>query len=144
MCSALCLNWWIAGDVPAERIPPDFPFDWARRTLDQYVTLREFYYGDFYPLTPYSQARDVWMAYQLDRPDRGEGLIVALRRPDSPYESARLALRGLNPDRDYVLTDLDTGREHRVNGSDLSGRGLEVGIARKPGSALVTYRQAVR
>lgn len=144
MCSALCLNWWIAGDVPAERIPPDFPFDWARRTLEQYVKLREFYYGDYYPLTPYSQARDVWMAYQLDRPDRGEGLIVALRRPDSPYESARFALRGLNPDCDYVLTDLDTGRAHRVNGSDLSGPGVEVGIARKPGSALVTYREAVR
>lgn len=93
MCSALCLNWWVSGDVPAERIPADFPFAWARQTLEQYLKLRPFYYGDYYPLTPYSQARDVWLAYQLDRPEQGEGLIVALRRPDSPYETARLALR---------------------------------------------------
>ena len=101
MCSSLCLNWWVAGDVPAERIPADFPFDWARAHPGSVpASCEPFYYGDYYPLTGYSQARDVWMAYQLDRPDLGEGLVVALRRPESPYESARFPLRGLEPRRD--------------------------------------------
>ena len=141
MCSALCLNWWVAGDVPAERIPADFPFDWARRTLEQYRKLREFYYGDYYPLTPYSQARDVWLAYQLDRPDRGEGLVVALRRPDSPYETARFVLRGAAPDAQYLVTNLDSGEQHRLSGSELGREGLPVLIRQHPGSALVTYRK---
>ena len=141
MCSSLCLNWWVSGDVATERIPADFPFEWARRTLDQYLKLRHFYYGDYYPLTSYSQARDVWMAYQLDRPDIGEGLVVALRRPESPYGSARFVLHGLDPAANYRVTELDSGLAVRYPGSELVGNGLEVAIAVKPGSQLVTYKR---
>ena len=93
MSSALCVNWGVTGDVPAQKLPDTFPFDWCRRTLEQYLTIRDFYYGDYYPLTSYSQARDVWMAYQLDRPGKGDGLVVVLRRPESPYEDAPAAAR---------------------------------------------------
>jgi alpha-galactosidase len=139
MCSSLCLNWWVAGDVPAERIPAEFPFDWARGTLDQYKAIRHFYYGDYYPLTAYSQARDVWMAYQLDRPDLRQGLVVALRRPSSPYETARFPLRGLDADAQYLITDLDTQATRRLTGGELMQQGLPVSLPRRPGSALITY-----
>ena len=55
----------------------------AKALLEQYLGIRKFYYGDYYPLTPYSQANDVWMAYQLDLPETGEGLLVVLKRPMS-------------------------------------------------------------
>jgi alpha-galactosidase len=141
MSSALCLNWWVSGDVPAERIPANFPFGWARSTLAQYLDVREFYYGDYYPLTGYSQARDQWMAYQLDRPDKGCGLVVALRRPDSPYEMARLPLRGIEPGAAYEVTNLDTKAVLTVRGDELGHRGLPVTIVGKPGSALLGYRR---
>lgn len=141
MCSALCLNWWVAGDVPAESIPANFPFAWARRTLAQYLKLRQFYYGDYYPLTGYSQARDVWMAYQLDRADLGQGLVVALRRPDSPYQSARLPLRGLAETAAYQVTNLDTGERVTRSGAELARDGLDVVLGAKPGSALLLYER---
>jgi len=141
MCSALCLNWWISGDAPAERIPANFPFDWAKRALAQYLQIRDFYEGDYYPLTGYTQATDAWMAYQLDRPDRGDGLIVALRRPQSPYEAARFKLRGPEADKTYEVTDLDTGAKRPYRGEELRAPGLSVAIASKPGSALLLYRR---
>ncbi len=141
MCSSLCLNWWVSGDAPAERIPADFPFEWARRTLAQYLRIRDFYLGDYYPLTAYSQSRDVWMAYQLDRPDRGDGLVVALRRPDSPYPVARLPLRELAADASYMVTNLDTNAEITASGRELLDAGLEIAIYSQPGSALVMYRR---
>lgn len=141
MCSGLCLNWWVSGDVPAERIPADFPFAWAKRTLAQYLDIRPFYYGDYYPLTGYSQARDVWMAYQLDRPEQGDGLVVALRRPESPYETARLVLHGLESAAQYLVKNLDSGAETTHLGSELSGEGLAVALGKRPGSALLTYRR---
>jgi len=139
MCSALCLNWWVSGDAPAENIRPDFPFAWARQTLAQYLGLRPYYYGDYYPLTPYSQAPDVWMAYQLDRPDLGKGIAVVLRRPQSPYESARLILKGLRPEATYRLRNLDTNVRVRASGQSLQTEGLSVAITAKPGSALWEY-----
>ena len=141
MCSALCLNWWVAGDVPAERIPADFPFAWARQALDQYLNLRQYYYGDYYPLTHYSQASDVWMAYQLDRPDLDQGLIVVLRRPESPYESARLVLHGLREDATYQIKNLDTGENIICPGKQLLHEGFNVHLKTKPDSALWTYER---
>ena len=141
MCSSLCLNWWISGDAPAERISADFPFTWARKTLAQYLDLRQFYEGDYYPLSSYSQAGDVWMAYQLDRPDLGKGLVVALRRPQSPYETARLPLRGLEEGATYKVTNLDTHVQTTHSGKNLLSRGLVAGIESKPGSALLVYER---
>ena len=141
MCSSLCLNWWISGDAPAEAIPATFPFAWAKRTLAQYLKLRQFYYGDYYPLTGYSQARDVWMAYQLDRPDLNQGLIVALRRPDSPYQAARFPLHGLAPAATYQITDLDSGTRRTQSGDELLRQGVPVAVTARPGSALVLYER---
>ena len=141
MCSGLCLNWWVAGDVPAEEIPADFPFAWAKRTLDGYLKLREFYYGDFYPLTPYSQGKDLWMAYQLDRPDLGKGLLVVLRRPDSPYETARFKLRGLDASVSYRLTDIDSGKRSTGSGKNWLQSGLAVTVKGQPGSSLLVYER---
>jgi alpha-galactosidase len=141
MCSSLCLNWWITGDAPAEPIPADFPFAWAKATLAQYLKIRPFYYGDYYPITAYSQADHVWMAYQLDRPDLGKGVVVALRRPRSPYESARLALRGLEAKANYKVTNLDTWEERTYPAFQLSDGGLPVAVPRQPGSTLLLYEK---
>ncbi|HYG35883.1 MAG TPA: alpha-galactosidase, partial [Clostridia bacterium] len=141
MCSALCLNWWVSGDGPAECIPADFPFAWAKATLDQYLQYRDCYSGDYYPLTSYSQSKDVWMAYQLNRPDLGKGLVVALRRPESPYQSARLTLRGLEENAFYQVTDLDRKAQRRSTGKQLMQEGLETSISARPGSALLLLQR---
>ena len=139
MCSALCLNWWVSGDAPAETIPATFPFAWAKSTLDQYLDYRQYYYGDYYPLTSYSQSSDLWMAYQLDRPDLGAGMVVVLRRPGSPYESAKFPLRSLERGKLYKVTNLDTKEQSAIEGAKLMNEGLPANISSRPGSALYLY-----
>jgi alpha-galactosidase len=141
MCSSLCLNWWISGDAPAERIPPTFPFDWAKSTLQQYLKIRAFYYGDCYPLTGYSQASDLWMAYQLDRPASGDGMVLVLRRPGSPYESARLQLRALDENASYRVTNLDTHEQATHTAKDLLHDGLRTTFDSAPGSKIFVYER---
>jgi len=141
MCSSLCINWNHSGDGPTGPLPVDFPFDWARKTLEQYLRIRDFYYGDYYPLTGYSQATDQWMAYQLNRSDNRQGLVVALRRPESPYETCRFPLQGLDETASYEVTNLDTGTQTRQSGRELASQGLPVAIDSKPGSVLLVYRK---
>ncbi len=141
MCSALCINWVHSGDGPSGRLPENFPFAWAKATLDQYLQLRQFYYGDYYPLTSYSQAPDVWMAYQLDGPAPGKGLVVALRRPDSPYSTARFGLHGLDASASYRVTNLDSKQQVTDSGGALMRDGLEVVLPGKPSSALLLYER---
>jgi alpha-galactosidase len=139
MSSALALNWWVSGDQPAADIPPDFPFDWARRTLLQYLDFRKYFYGDYYPLTAYTQAADTWMAYELDRQDLGQGMVVVLKRPASTSEGARFKLRGLDPQAVYQVEWLDPGEHTIGRGAELMEAGIAVTLRRNPDSALIRY-----
>jgi len=116
--------------------------DWAavRRMIDDWRSVAQYYYGDYYPLTSYSAEDDVWMAWQFHRPDLGEGMVQAFRRPGSIYESARMKLRGLEPGKNYGVTDLDAGETNTHTGTDLMETGLLISLPKQPDSAVVVYR----
>ena len=87
---------------------------------------REYLSGDYYPLTPYSLDNSAWMAWQFDRPEQGRGMIQAFRRGESPYESARFSLHGLEPDARYVISNIDSGQSRKMTGRELTAPGLSV------------------
>ena len=121
-------------------VPDDFPFDGVRRKLRRCLEIRDFFEGDYYPLTEYSQAKDAWMAYQLDRPETGDGLVVALKRPLSGFTEALLPLHGLQPAGRYEITNLDTVERQIAEGSALMSDGLRVRLETRPAAALLRYR----
>ncbi|MBN1419438.1 MAG: alpha-galactosidase [Planctomycetes bacterium] len=122
--------------------PADFPFEKAKATLGQYRALQPYFLGDYYPLTPYSQAADAWIAWQFDRPDLGEGMVQAFRREQSPYEAVRLSLGGLEPDARYTFTDLDEPTAKKeFAGAELMEKGLLVERKEKPAAAIITYER---
>jgi alpha-galactosidase len=112
-----------------------------RRLIDQWRSITPYYFGDFYPLTPYSVEGAVWIAWQFDRPDLGEGMVQAFRRTESPYELARLKLRGLDAGAKYVLTRLDAPGETEVTGRELMQNGLPVSMTDRPGAAVIIYKR---
>ena len=73
----------------------DIDYNLFRRFIAQWRQVADNYYGDFYPLTPYRTENDVWMAWQFDRPEAGEGMVQVFRRPASPMVSANFKLHGL-------------------------------------------------
>ena len=132
MNSGFVLGW----DVHS----PHFPVEIAQKTASEYKRIRPFFYGDYYPLTSYSTNYDVWIAFQFHREDLKQGIVLAFRRPQSPYLSARLKLEGLDPKSLYKLKFEDTGDVETVTGSAL-GDGFEVTIDKAPGSQLIAYEQ---
>ena len=119
----------------------DANWDMARKLVGDWKKINKYYYGDFYTLTPYSLGNEIWAVWQFDRPDLGEGMVQAFRRPESIYESARLKLQGLDEKASYTLTDLDTGKAQSMSGKDLMETGLALTLKNQPSSALVVYRR---
>jgi alpha-galactosidase len=119
----------------------DLDYDAIRRLLSQWRQIAPDYYGDFYPLTPWTRDDGVWMAWQFDRPEAGEGMIQVFRRQNSIYESARLTLHGVDPVGKYIVTNLNTGEQQPRSGRELLDDGLIVTIKDKPGTAVLTYRR---
>jgi alpha-galactosidase len=111
----------------------------APRLLDEWRRTSRCYWGDYWPLTPYSLAADAWLAWQFDLADEGSGVVQAYRRAECPGDSLTVKLRGLDPGATYRVMDLDTREPHEISGSDLMARGLTVSIPTQPGAAIVTY-----
>jgi alpha-galactosidase len=117
-------------------------FSLHRKLIDQWRSVRQIILeGDFYPLTPYGATNDVWMAWQYDRPEQGEGVVQAFRRAGNGEESKLLKLAGLKSDATYTVTNLDTAETTEIAGRDLMESGLSVSIKEQPGSALITYKK---
>ena len=140
MCSALCLNWkYFVSGLPRPHSP--FPFDWAKHALDEYISLRHLYYGDYYPLTPFEGGSDAFIAWQLDCPEKGEGMVQAFRRPRCIYGMATLKLHGLEPDAVYETKDIDSTETIEATGRELMETGLQLTTLKQPSATIVTYRK---
>lgn len=99
------------------------------------------YWGDYYPLTPYSMDDNVWVAWQFDRPEQGKGMVQAFRRPKSEETGAILKLRGLDPQARYRFANIDTDRTWTVPGRELLEHGLRVETDRQPDAVVLTYER---
>ncbi len=95
--------------------------------------------GDYYPLTNYSLANDVWMAWQFDRPDLGEGMVQAFCRAENPDKSARFKLHGLDAAGSYEVENLDGGKDTRT-GRELMEQGLAVTARTHPAALVFAYK----
>lgn len=118
-----------------------FSAEWFRKAAGEQKVVRPYYQGDFYPLLSYTLADDAWAAWQCDRPDLGEGCVMALRRPRSPFGSVTPKLHGLEAEAAYELRDADTGTSWQSTGQELMRSGLNLSIDVAPGSRLVLYRR---
>ena len=136
-----------SGFVPAYRLgwdALDRKVDLAllRRTVAEFRQSEPYLLGDFYPLAAWSLAKDVWVAWQYDRPEQGTGLVQAFRRDASPYETARFKIRGLDAGARYAVTDLDNPEAPRqFTGRELMERGLPITLSDQRSSGLLTYRR---
>ncbi|MGD0093780.1 MAG: alpha-galactosidase [Planctomycetota bacterium] len=138
--------------------------DWAafRRRIEDWKKVAGFFYGDYYPLTPYSLSESAWIAWQFNQPGTEAGMIQAFRRTQNQEASASLKLRGLDPAAAYEFTDLDLENEGRRDadapnegrrdaggtqattraaGRTLMEKGLVVKLPNRRQAALLTYKR---
>lgn len=158
MASSLCLGWTAdAQDFDAQR---------GKRLIDRYKEVRHLLVGAWYPLLPCpndfvhrdtpdidawswggNMSRDrkpytEWVATQYHRPDLDEGMILAFRRPDSPYSAVQVSLRGIDPEATYEATWDSKGETNKrmVPGSKLI-HGFEIVLPERRTSDLIVYRK---
>ncbi len=134
LCSGIHVGWPVADGE-------DFPVAWARKMIAEALALRPYFYGDFYPLSSYSLSDEVYLAFQLDRPDLRSGAILAFRREKAPYPAACFKLAGLKPKARYEIKNLDTNKTVKMTGATLMDDGLTITLKNQPDSALFIYKK---
>lgn len=109
-----------------------------RKHLESYLKVRPIYTGDFYPLTPHTLEKSQWIAWQFHRPDLGESVVQAFRRPESITETLTVKLRGLDSEQRYEIENLDGGKEVRT-GAELM-RGLAITLRERPAAGVFVLK----
>lgn len=130
--AGFCAEW----DILAK----NFPFAQAKACIGEMMENRKYWYGDYYPLTPWTMAPDQWLAWQLHRPDLDEGIILAFRHQQCPYSALQVNLREIKTDQTYVVQFID--EDHRSVTRKMSGRELatlELQIPGRHQSLLIRY-----
>ena len=128
------LNWEVTGRN-SESISD------IQKRIQDYKKLRPYYYGDFYPLTSAvnNTRDDVWLAYQLNRPDLKDGIILAFRRGGNNEATIRVKLSGLEPGSVYEVSFEDYGIIINKSGSELMDD-FEITIPQKSSSLMISYK----
>ena len=119
----------------------DLDYAMAHKLMGQWRQVASHLLGDFYPLTNYSVANDVWMVFQFDSLDGAEGIVQAFRRAACPADSIRVTLRGLDPSAIYVMSNLDVADATETTGRELCESGILIALKDRPGSAIMTYKK---
>lgn len=133
MSSSMVLGWDINSDDHSQAE--------MKKYIDDFKKLRPYYYGDYYPLTGSNNLlKDkTWLAYQLNRPDMGDGLIQAFRRENNLDDSLRIKLKGLDINSFYEIYYEDYGLKIKQTGAELM-EGINIKIPNKPASLLIIYK----
>jgi len=110
--------------------------------MREFKRLRPYYYGDYYPLTRVENVLkdNVWLAYQLNRPEKGDGIIMAFRRENCNEEFQEIKFRGLDPSANYMLFFEGSDSQIIATGSELM-KGFQLKITEKKGSLLISYKK---
>jgi hypothetical protein len=120
-----------------------FPHELARQAIAEWRSLRPFLTGDFHLLVPLTVSEHDWCAWQLHRGDLGAGAAMLFRRHRSPYPTATVSLRQIEPEAEYEVSlspDYAPAPATRMKGSALQE--LVVTIAERPGSVLLRYQRS--
>ena len=134
--SALCS----AAQLYMDLRKPDIDRDQARTAVAEMKALRPYFLGDLYPLTEVTTSPRDWCAYQLDRPEQGDGIALYFRRHESPYLALEAGLQALDPDATYEVTlasDYSKPKPHRATGREPPH--LPIHIEQAPGCVLLRY-----
>ena len=119
--------------------PPDLPA--VEKALDDAISLREYWNGDFTALTPPADHKKAIVAYSLHLEDAQRGVVLVFRREEAD-DTFTVKLPNVLPDKDYALTFSDEDRvetEAVVAGKQLL-EGLPVSFTKAPASLLIRYQ----
>ena len=137
--SGMSLGVALYGDIQRKT----FPREQARQAIAELKTLRPLFLGDIYPLLKLTNNQSDWFAYQLDRPDMGEGCAFFFRRPDSDAQNCDVQLRAIDPKANYEVSltgeTYEYGQWKKMKGREFIRPAIV--INEKPGSALLRYRK---
>ena len=116
-----------------------------QRHLNQYLPVRHLFAKDFYPLTPWTDDPNAWLAFQFHDPGDQAGIVQAFRNPAADPEPLLLKLQGLDYRETYLVRDWsDPEHPKEMLGEDIAEAGVELKNSGDHGTVVLQYAPALK
>ena len=117
--------------------------DWAlmRQAYAEYDTIRGYFYGDFYALTEWTSNPNRWDARMFFVPEEGEGYAFIACQQNASSKTNTVKLKGLDPQKQYRLTDFDGLVDITADGKTLMEQGITVTVPEQPYAVIVLIKE---
>jgi hypothetical protein len=100
-----------------------------------------YMFYDFYPLTPYTMARDEIIAFEYNSPEKEIGMVVIYLRPEVKGTHTIYPKR-LCENATYLVHDEDgVVADYVISGKDFMEKGITVTAKDKPTAPYFTYKK---
>lgn len=136
--AAMISNFWFS-EVDDFEIYDEETLNWIRKINAEYLQVRPYFSCDFYPLTENSVGEGSWCAYQFDRPENGDGIIMIFKRLKAKGITYQFKLGGISEDEIYTFTNADTDEIFDLSGKDILNSGFNVTIHKTRTAKLLFY-----
>lgn len=110
-----------------------------KQAQDEYNLIRSYLYSDYYPLTDSSKKLSDDSGWEFFDPSRGEGFFQVFRMKEAAPATLTVRLRGLDPEKNYHLTDTDGRIDEVRTGAELMA-GYEIRFGGAPDSYVVLIK----
>jgi alpha-galactosidase len=139
--AAIVENYW---GYDSWEFSENQPVDWVKKINREYLSVRPYLSCDYYPLVPFALDDSGWTAWQYDRPEENDGIVMAFRRCESPMSEAVFNLSGIKRGCTYLFEEKSENNEKNekfeISGDDITENGFIVNISKKRDSKLYFYR----
>ena len=130
--------WAYSNDIMDDSAACEAQYEWLRRAGEEYHRLSSYFSWDYYPLIRPDFENDTWTAWQYDRPEKRDGVIVVFRKSKSPMRAADLNPGGVKKGTVYTFTD-ENGARFTQTAEELTQNGFRVELPARRTSAVWFY-----
>ena len=125
------------------KISDDYPYHWLRKNIQQFLSIRDFFAGDYYCLLeakPWDNTS--WSAFEYMLPEKGSGIITVFRPRNNPVVECCLTPSGLEADKIYNVGDIDgLLKTFSATGAELMKNGINIRLEKDYSSAVITLNE---
>ena len=113
-------------------------YNTIKNCVNEWREMNKYILKDFYVLTPYNGVNNDknWTIYEYFDPLANSGVIQAFRQAECESDTYKVFIKGIDRDKHYTLTDVDSGNTVINSGSELLN-GYIIKLNQKRTSALI-------
>lgn len=108
--------------------------DFLKKYQKWHRELGEYFYADYYTLTPWTVSDKDWIGHMFFDPEKGAGFIHMSRHTNNPNGKINVHLKAVNKNETYKLTDFNDNCGGIFTGDALIEKGFDV-VLPEAGSA---------